>query len=240
MKGVILAGGTGSRLAPLTKVTNKHLLPIYDRPMVYYPLQTLRDMGVKDLLLITGADHAGHFTELLGSGEAFGMHMNYAIQDRAGGIAHALFLAKDFVGQDRFVVILGDNVILDSLADLAQTFEHSETKAHILLTEVVEAQHYGVARFEGEKLVEILEKPAKPPSSWIVTGCYFYTPEVFDLIETLKPSARGELEISDVNDHYVKRGELSYSKLKDFWGDCGESIDGMLAVSNIMKARTGR
>ncbi len=235
MKGVLLAGGTGSRLSPLTKVTNKHLLPIYDRPMVYYPLQTLRDLGVTKLLLVTGPDHAGHFNELLGSGAEFGMQVSYAIQNQAGGIAQALALAEDFIGQDRFVVMLGDNVILENLTEVANAFLSSSEKAHVLLTQVQETEHYGVARFEDESLVEIIEKPAKAPSSWIVTGCYFYTPEVFDLIRNLRPSSRGELEISDVNDHYVKNSQLGYSRLKDFWGDCGESIDGMLAVSNFMR-----
>jgi glucose-1-phosphate thymidylyltransferase len=239
MKGVILAGGTGSRLAPLTKVTNKHLLPIYDRPMVYYPLQTMQAMGITSVLLVSGKGHAGHFLELLGRGSEFGLHLSYEIQEEAGGIAQALNLAKNFVGQEKFVVILGDNILLDDLSPEIQAFEQGSKKAHVFLSEVKEPQHYGVPRFEGENLVEIIEKPSQPPSSYAVTGCYCYTPEVFEVIQKLKPSARGELEISDVNNHYVQTGELGYSFLKSFWGDCGESIDAMMEVSAKMKALKG-
>lgn len=239
MKGVILAGGTGSRLAPLTKVTNKHLLPIYDRPMIYYAIQTLKDMGVDSILLVSGKGHAGHFLELLGSGASFGVHLAYEVQEEAGGIAQALALAEAFVDQEPFVVMLGDNIFLDDLrAETQAFFKHSRSKAQIFLKSVKNPQHYGVPRFQGEKIVEIIEKPTQAPSPYAVTGCYLYTPDVFKVIRTLKPSGRGELEISDVNDHYVKQGTLSYSILNEFWGDCGESIDGMMEVANTLQKYT--
>lgn len=237
MKGVILAGGTGSRLYPLTLITNKHLLPIYDRPMIYYPLQTLKDMGVQEVLLISGKGHAGQFLELLAGGSEFGLKISYEIQEQAGGIAQALQLARSFVGQDPFVVILGDNIFEDSLKEAAQDFLKSSSMAHVFLKEVAQPQHYGVPSFEGDRINAILEKPQNPPSAFAVTGCYFYRPAVFEFLETLKPSARGELEISDVNDHYVREGQLTHSVLQKFWGDCGESIDAMLEVSNVMQAQ---
>lgn len=238
MKGVILAGGTGSRLAPLTKVTNKHLLPIYDRPMVYYPLETFKKMGIESVLLVTGRGHEGHFLELLGSGSEFGMNISYEVQEEAGGIAQALNLAKSFVGEDDFCVILGDNYFEDDLVDAANGFTGNEKKAHIFLKEVDEPQHYGVPVFKNEEIIEIIEKPQNPPSNFAVTGCYIYTPDVFKVIENIKPSARGELEISDVNDHYVKAGEMSFSTLKKYWGDCGESIDGMMSVAQYIQAQS--
>lgn len=206
--------------------------------MIYYPLQKMKEMGVESVLLVSGRGHAGHFLELLGGGNEFGLKLAYEVQEEAGGIAQALSLAEDFVGDDKFVVILGDNVFLDDLKPARQLFEMSGDKAHLLLKEVAKPQSYGVPRFEEGKIVEILEKPSVAPSNYAVTGCYFYDPSVFDLIRQLKPSARGELEITDVNDAYVKEGALSYTVLQDFWGDCGESIDGMMDVSRTIQERS--
>ena len=235
MKGVILAGGTGSRLSPLTKVTNKHLLPIYKKPMIYYPLEKLKQMGVDSILLVSGRGHAGHFLELLGGGAELGMKLYYEVQEEAGGIAQALALAEDFVGEDKFVVMLGDNVFEDDLSAPAAAFETSDEEAHIFLKEVDAPQSYGVPRFEGDRIVEIQEKPKNPPSPFAVTGAYFYGPGVFDVIRGIQASPRGELEISDVNDHYVKSGTMGHTILNQFWGDCGESIDGMMAVANYVQ-----
>ncbi len=231
MKGVILAGGTGSRLAPLTKVTNKHLLPIYNKPMIYYPILKLKEMGVTSILLVSGKGHAGHFLELLGAGTEFGISLAYEVQEEAGGIAQALNLARDFVGQEKFVVMLGDNIFQDSLAESAKSFEAGNEEAHIFLKEVERPQSYGVPRLENGKITEIVEKPSTPPSPYAVTGCYLYTPGVFEVIRTIKPSARGELEITDVNDYYVKKGSMGHTVLASFWGDCGESIDHMMSVA---------
>ncbi len=237
MKGVILAGGTGSRLAPLTKITNKHLLPVYDRPMVYYPLESLKKMGITSVLLVSGKGHAGDFLELLCGGSEFGMSISYEVQEEAGGIAQALNLAKNFVDGEPFVVILGDNYFEDDLSSAVKEFEASGAEAHIFLKSVPQPQHYGVPRFEGDRIVEIVEKPSVPPSPYAVTGCYIYTPSVFDIIEQLKPSARGELEITDVNDHFVKAGAMGHTILQNYWGDCGESIDSMMSVANYIQSR---
>ena len=235
MKGIILAGGTGSRLAPLTKVTNKHLLPIYDKPMIYYPLLKLKEMGIESLLLVSGRGHAGHFLELLGSGNEFGVNLSYEVQEEAGGIAQALSLARDFVGNQKFVVMLGDNVYEDNLTEAVRSFETGASEAHIFLKAMAHPESYGVPRFEGEKIVEILEKPKVPPSPYAVTGCYMYSPDVFEVIQGVQPSARGELEISSVNDHYVKKSTLTHTLLEGFWGDCGESIDGMMQVARFIQ-----
>ncbi len=235
MKGIILAGGTGSRLAPLTKVTNKHLLPIYDKPMIYYPLLKLKEMGIESLLLVSGRGHAGHFLELLGSGSEFGLSLSYEVQEEAGGIAQALSLARDFVGNQKFVVMLGDNVYEDNLTEAVRSFETGASEAHIFLKAMAHPESYGVPRFEGEKIVEILEKPKVPPSPYAVTGCYMYSPDVFEVIQGVQPSARGELEISSVNDHYVKKSTLTHTLLEGFWGDCGESIDGMMQVARFIQ-----
>lgn len=237
MKGVILAGGTGSRLAPLTKVTNKHLLPIFNKPMIYYPLMRMKEMGMSSVLIVTGRGHAGSFLELLGNGSEFGLSLSYEVQEEAGGIAQALALAENFIGdQEKFVVMLGDNIYEDTLKPAFDAFLASDEKGHVFLKEVERPQSYGVPRFDGEKISEIIEKPTDPPSQYAVTGCYMYTREVFDFVKNLTPSARGELEISDVNDHYVKNGLMGHTVLDGFWGDCGESFEGMMEVSNyIMK-----
>lgn len=218
MKGVILAGGTGSRLYPLTKITNKHLLPVYDKPMIYYPLQTLIDAGLDEIMIVSGRGHAGDFLELLGSGAEFGVHLTYEIQEEAGGIAQALGLAEDFADDDDVAVILGDNIFQDNVREAVQPFESG---AHVFLKEVPDANRFGVAEIAGDHIVSIEEKPANPKSNYAVTGLYLYDNDVFEIISTLKPSGRGELEITDVNNEYVRQGAMSYSVLEGFWSDAG-------------------
>lgn len=227
----------GTRLVPLTKVTNKHLLPVYDRPMIYHSLMKMKEMGVQSALIVSGKGHAGHFLELLGSGAEFGLRLSYEVQEEAGGIAQALALAEEFCGNESMAVMLADNIFEDSLKDEIRNFEKSDLSAHVFLKEVENPKSYGVARFEGEKLAEILEKPASPPSKFAVTGLYLYKRDVFDVVRTLKPSARGELEISDVNNHYLKKAGLGYSKLKGFWGDCGESFDSLMEAAKFIQNR---
>ena len=222
MKGVILAGGLGSRLLPLTKVTNKHLLPVYDRPMIYYPIQTLVDAGIRDILLVTGGNSAGDFLRLLGNGQEFGLeHVNYTYQEGEGGIADALRLARFFVGNDRIVVVLGDNIVQDSIASYVRNFEQQESGAKILLKEVEDPQRFGVAQLEDGRVIGIEEKPANPKSNLAVTGIYMYDAAVFDIIETLEPSDRNELEITDVNNDYIRRGLMTYGLLDGWWTDAG-------------------
>lgn len=235
MKGIILAGGTGSRLHPLTKVTNKHLLPVYNKPMVYYPLFTLKQAGIKSVLIVSGKGHAGSFLELLGSGADFGMKLSYEVQEEAGGIAQALGLAEDFVGGEKFVVMLGDNIIEDDLAAEVAAFESRDAGARIFLKEVKNPRAYGVAELDGDKIKSIVEKPENPVSNLAVVGCYMYEAAVFDVIRTLKPSGRGELEITDVNSHYLHAGSLEYGVLKGFWGDCGESFDSLMDASLMVQ-----
>lgn len=230
MKGIILAGGTGSRLYPLTKVTNKHLLPVYDKPMVYYPLQTLLDAGIKDILIVSGRGHTGHFLELLGSGANFGARFTYEIQDEAGGIAQALYLAKDFADYDNVTVILGDNIFQDNISDAVQSFKSG---ARIFLKPVPDAERFGVAEVGDGKVLGIEEKPEKPKSDYAVTGLYIYDNDVFNLIETLKPSGRGELEITDVNNDYVQSEKMEYSVLDGYWSDAG-TFESLLKASVIV------
>ncbi|MGI5991539.1 MAG: sugar phosphate nucleotidyltransferase [Methanosarcina sp.] len=218
MKGVILAGGTGSRLYPLTKVTNKHLLPVYDKPMIYYPMETLINAGIKDIMIVSGRGHAGHFLELLGSGVEHGVHFTYEIQEKAGGIAQALSLAEDFVDGDSVTVILGDNIFQDNVKEDVSNFNGG---AKIFLKEVPDAHRFGVAELKGKKVIGIEEKPKEPKSNFAVTGLYIYDSEVFDAIKTLKPSGRGELEITDVNNYYVNKGVMEYKALEGFWSDAG-------------------
>ena len=236
MKGVILAGGTGSRLYPLTKVTNKHLLPVYDKPMIYYPMETLINAGIKDIMIVSGRGHAGHFLELLGSGVDYGVHFTYEIQDKAGGIAQALSLAEDFVDGDSVTVILGDNIFQDNIEKDVANFNGG---AKIFLKEVPDAHRFGVAELKGEKVIGIEEKPKEPKSNFAVTGLYIYDSDVFDAIKTLKPSGRGELEITDVNNYYINKGMMEYGVLEGFWSDAGtfESLlrAGMLVKQNIEK-----
>ena len=218
MKGIILAGGTGSRLYPLTKVTNKHLLPVYDKPMIFYPLQTLIDAGIEDIIIISGRGHAGHFLELLGSGSELGVHLTYEIQEEAGGIAQALGLAVDFADNEPVTVILGDNIFQDKVRNEVKSFESG---AKIFLKEVPDANRFGVAEIRENKIISIEEKPSVPKSNFAVTGLYIYDPGVFDIIQTLKPSGRGELEITDVNNEYIRMGNMSYSVLSGFCSDAG-------------------
>lgn len=238
MKGIILAGGTGSRLYPLTKVTNKHLLPVYDKPMIYYPLQTLIDAGIKDIMIVSGRGHAGHFLELLGSGADFEVKFTYEIQDEAGGIAQALGLAEDFADDDDVTVILGDNIFQDSIKDAVQSFENG---AHIFLKPVSDAQRFGVADVDKNNgcVLEIEEKPVQPRSDLAVTGLYIYSNDVFDVVKNLKPSGRGELEITDVNNHYIGKDAMKFSILDGYWGDAGtfESLlrAGMLIKSHLIE-----
>lgn len=225
MRGVILAGGTGSRLYPLTRVTNKHLLPVYDRPMVYFSVEALVRGGIDRILIVTGGNHAGEFLPLLGNGSQFGLrHIDYTMQERPAGIADALGLARHFADGDSICVMLADNVYEYSIAGAVQRFEKQGGGARVLLTEVDHPEHYGVPTLEGDRIVRIDEKPAKPASRYATTGCYLYDADVFEIVETLVPSGRGELEITDVNNAYVARGMLRYEVLKGYWGDCGESI----------------
>ncbi len=231
MKGIILAGGTGSRLYPLTKVTNKHLLPVYDKPMIYYPLQTLIDAGIEDIMIVSGRGHAGHFLELLGSGVEFGVHLTYEIQEEAGGIAQALNLAKDFSDDESVVVVLGDNIFQDCVRNSVESFKSGAT---IFLKEVPDANRFGVAETEGNRIIAIEEKPAVPKSNLAVTGLYIYDSRVFDIIRTLKPSGRGELEITDVNNEYIRMGEMSFSVLQGFWSDAG-TFESLFRASELAR-----
>jgi len=222
VKGIVLAGGLGTRLAPLTKITNKHLLPVYDKPMIYYPIQNLVDAGIDDILIVTGGNHAGDFLRLLGNGKDFGLkHLNYTYQEGEGGIAEALGLAEYFAEDKKIVVILGDNLIEHGIADYVQRFRQQERGAKILLKEVPEPQRFGVAEVDGDRIVGIEEKPAQPKSTYAVTGYYMYDSQVFDIIKTLKPSNRGELEITDVNNAYIQQGTMTYEILPGWWTDAG-------------------
>jgi glucose-1-phosphate thymidylyltransferase len=237
MKGLILAGGTGTRLRPLTKVTNKHLLPVYDKPMIFYPLNTLIKAGIKKILIITGGEDVGDFMQLLGSGREFGVDFTYKVQDEAGGIAQALSLARDFVGNEKVVVILGDNVFEDDIIEFVNDFENSDFEAMVFLKEVEGAQRFGVAEIDGERIISIEEKPKYPKSNLAVTGLYMYTSEVFDIIKTLRPSARGELEITDVNNNYVKKGTMTFRTLSGFWSDAG-TFESMHNATNFVHKAT--
>jgi glucose-1-phosphate thymidylyltransferase len=219
MKGIILAGGTGSRLYPLTKVTNKHLLPVGNKPMIYYPIEKLTDTGIEEILIVTGTENMGDVVNLLGSGKNFGCRFTYKVQDEAGGIAQALGLARNFVGDDSMTVILGDNIFEADLKDAMKKFDSHG--AQILIKEVNDPERFGVAEIDGDQIKGIEEKPEHPKSKFAVTGIYIYPPDVFDIIETLEPSNRGELEITDVNNHYIRQGRMKYSVLKGWWTDAG-------------------
>jgi glucose-1-phosphate thymidylyltransferase len=237
MKGVILAGGTGSRLLPLTKVTNKHLLPIYDKPMISYPLQTLLDAGIEEIMIVSGRGHAGHFLELLGSGEDWGARFTYQIQEKAGGIAQALGLAERWADEEEVTVILGDNIFQDKIRDAIDSFRSG---AHIFLKEVPDAQRFGVAEIKGNQILSIEEKPKEPKSRYAVTGLYIYDAGVFSVIKTLKPSGRGELEITDVNNDYVNKGMMGYTVLEGFWSDAGTFDTLMRAGVLVRKYRKSK
>ncbi len=238
MKGVILAGGLGTRLYPLTKITNKHLLPVHDKPMIYYPLQALVSAGIRDILIVTGGNHAGDFLKLLGNGKEFGLqHVNYTYQEGEGGIAAALSLAEYFSEGKKICVILGDNIIEKNIFHAVQAFEKQERGARILLKEVPDAHRFGVPEIQNGRILRIEEKPQKPPSSYAVIGIYMYDPDVFRIIKTLKPSGRGELEITDVNNEYLRRGFLTYDILEGWWTDAG-TFESLLRASNLV-AETG-
>ncbi len=234
MKGVVLAGGTGSRLFPLTKVTNKHLMPIYDRPMIYYPIQTMVDAGINEILVVTGGRNSGDFMRLLGNGKEFGLkRLNYAYQDGEGGIADALSLAEHFADGDKICVILGDNIIEKDIKAAADAFRQQARGARILLKEVPDAERFGVAEIKGDKIVGIEEKPVRPKSNMAVTGIYMYDGTVFDKINKLVPSDRNELEITDVNNFYVHEGTLTWSVLDGWWTDAG-TFDSLLRAANLV------
>jgi glucose-1-phosphate thymidylyltransferase len=234
MKGVVLAGGTGSRLYPLTKVTNKHLLPVYDKPMVYYPIQTLVNAGIKEILLVTGGKNAGDFLRLLGNGRDFGLkHLNYTYQEGEGGIAEALGLAEDFADGHPICVILGDNIIEMNICGAVGAFRGQKCGAKILLKEVSDAERFGVAEIRGDHVIGIEEKPRIPKSNYAVIGVYLYDVTVFEKIKHLKPSGRGELEITDVNNFYVQEGTLTYETLEGWWTDAG-TFESLLRANNLV------
>lgn len=234
MKGIVLAGGTGSRLFPLTKITNKHLLPIYDRPMIYYPIQTLVDAGIEDIMVVTGGRNSGDFLRLLANGKQFGLKdLNYTYQEGEGGIADALALAEHFADGHKVCVVLGDNIIEGNVLAAADEFRRQSSGAHILLKKVPDAERFGVAEISGNHIVGIEEKPAHPKSDYAVTGIYMYDPTVFDKIRTLVPSGRGELEITDVNNAYIREGALRFSYLEGWWTDAG-TFDSLLRAANMV------
>ncbi len=234
MKGIVLAGGTGSRLFPLTKITNKHLLPIYDKPMIYYPIQTLVDAGIRDLLIVTGGRNSGDFLRLLGNGKEFGLkHVNYTYQEGEGGIAEALALAEHFADGDKICVILGDNIVECSIASAVRDFEHQELGAKILLKHVPDPERFGVAEIDGTRIAGIEEKPRKPKSSHAVTGIYMYDATVFDKTRSLTRSARGELEITDVNNAYIREGTMSFDYLEGWWTDAG-TFESLHRAANLV------
>jgi glucose-1-phosphate thymidylyltransferase len=234
MKGIVLAGGTGSRLFPLTKITNKHLLPIFDKPMIYFPIQTLVEAGIKDILLVTGGRNSGDFLRLLANGKEFGLaHLNYTYQEGEGGIADALALAEHFADGEKICVILGDNIIEGSIRDAVNAFEKQERGARILLKQVQDAERFGVAEMQGDRIVGIEEKPSKPKSNHAVIGIYMYDGTVFDKVKTLVPSRRGELEITDVNNAYIREGTMSFSHLEGWWTDAG-TFESLLRAANLV------
>ena len=234
MKGVVLAGGLGTRLYPLTRITNKHLLPVFDKPMIFYPIQTLVNAGIQDILLVTGGQDAGDFLRLLGNGKDFGLkHINYTYQEGEGGIADALRLAEHFADGQKICVVLGDNLIETNILAACEKFEKQERGAHIILKEVPDPERFGVPVFENGRIVRIEEKPKDPKSRYAVIGIYMYDGTVFDRIRKLKPSARGEFEITDVNNQYLEEGTLTYSILEGWWTDAG-TFESLLRANNLV------
>lgn len=235
MKGVILAGGLGTRLRPLTKITNKHLLPVYDRPMIFYPIQTLVEAGLREIIVVTGGHNAGDFLRLIGNGRDFGLdHVHYTYQEGEGGIADALSLAEPYIGDEKIVVILGDNIVEKSIRSGVKAFQKQKQGALVYLKEMNDPRPYGVPVFRGNRIIKVEEKPRRPKSNYAVIGIYMYDSRVFDIIKTLKPSRRGELEISDVNNSYIRRGELKYQVLDGWWADAGESHDALLRANILL------
>jgi glucose-1-phosphate thymidylyltransferase len=238
MKGVVLAGGLGSRLRPLTSVTNKHLLPVYNQPMIYYPIQTLVNAGITDIMIVTGGNSAGDFLKLLGNGKAFGLkHLNYTYQEGEGGIAAALALVEHFAGSESICVVLGDNIIQGDIRAAADSYRAQDRGAKILLKQVADPQRFGVPELDGKRVVRIEEKPRQPKSEYAVIGIYMYDARVFEIIKTLEPSGRGELEITDVNNAYIERGEMTWDELEGWWSDAG-TFESLLHASNLV-AETG-
>jgi glucose-1-phosphate thymidylyltransferase len=241
VKGIILAGGLGTRLNPLTAITNKHLLPVYDKPMIYYPIETLVEAGLDDIMIVTGGQNAGDFLRLLGNGKAFGLkELHYTYQQGEGGIAEALGLAEHFADEDRVVVMLGDNIVEKSLRPHVEAFTAQPSGAKILLKEVENPEEFGVAEVAGDRVVGIVEKPKQPKTNYAVIGIYMYDARVFDIVKTLKPSARGELEITDVNNAYIERGEMTFAFLDGWWADAGESGDALLKTSQLVAGEARR
>ena len=233
LKGIILAGGLGTRLSPLTKITNKHLLPVYDRPMIYYPISYLAEAGIKDISLVTGGNHAGDFLRLLGNGQVFGLtHINYTYQEGEGGIAQALSLTQHYAQDNRIVVVLGDNILENGVRPYVANYRKQKKGARVLLKEVNDPERFGVAELKGDRIVGIEEKPKKPKSGYAVTGVYMYDESVYDILRDLKPSKRGELEITDVNNAYIERGELEYDILDGWWTDAG-TFDSLLRANHL-------
>jgi glucose-1-phosphate thymidylyltransferase len=238
MKGVILAGGLGTRLYPLTKVTNKHLLPVYDKPMIYFPIQTLINAGIDDILIVTGGNNAGDFLKLLGNGKEFGLkHINYTYQEGEGGIAQALSLAEFFASGEEICVVLGDNIIEKNIRRAVENFKRQRGGAKILLKEVPDPQRFGVPELNGDRIVRIEEKPKRPRSQYAVIGIYLYDQEVFNVIKNLKPSDRGELEITDVNNRYIEKGLMTWDILEGWWTDAG-TFESLLRANQLV-AQTG-
>lgn len=238
MKGIVLAGGLGTRLRPLTAVTNKHLLPVYDQPMIYYPVQSLVNAGITDIMIVTGGSSAGEFLRLLGNGKAFGLkHLNYTYQEGEGGIAEALSLVEHFAGGDPVCVVLGDNIIEGNIRSAVRSYRHQGGGAKIILKKVPDPQRFGVPELDGPKVLRIEEKPEIPRSDYAVIGIYMYDGEVYDIIRTLKPSGRGELEITDVNNAYIARGDMTWEELEGWWTDAG-TFESLLRASNLV-AETG-
>jgi len=240
MKGVVLAGGTGSRLFPLTKITNKHLLPVYDKPMIFYPIEMLVEAGIRDILIVTGGRNAGDFLRLLGNGKQFGLsHLNYTYQEGEGGIADALALAEHFADGQKICVVLGDNLIEGSIRQAVEQFQKQPRGARILLKEVPDAERFGVAEIQGDRIIGIEEKPKHPKSRYAVTGIYMYDDTVFDKIRQLVPSERGELEITDVNNAYIREGTMAFSFLEGWWTDAG-TFDSLLRAANLVAEQRRR
>jgi len=229
MKGIILAGGTGSRLFPLTKVTNKHLLPVGKYPMIFYPIAKMKQSNIKDIMIISGKENMGDIVNLLGSGDEYGVKLTFRIQDKAGGIAEALGLCEDFVGEDKCIVMLGDNIFDDNISESIEQFSYQEKGAKVLLKNVIDPKRYGIAEVKNGKIISIEEKPTNPKSNQCVTGIYMYNNSVFNVIKQLKKSQRGELEITDVNNWYVHEGSLTYNVIQSWWVDAG-------TVSSLIKA----
>lgn len=234
MKGVVLAGGLGSRLRPLTSVTNKHLLPVYDQPMIYYPIQTLVNAGITDIMIVTGGNSAGDFLKLLGNGKAFGLkHLNYTYQEGEGGIAEALALVEHFAAGEAVCVVLGDNIIEGNIAAAVESYRKHEAGAKIILKEVPDPERFGVPELSGDSVVQIEEKPTSPKSKYAVIGIYMYDAEVYDIIRTLVPSRRGELEITDVNNAYIERKSMTWEVLEGWWTDAG-TFESLLRASQLV------